>query len=335
MPSQSEPPVDAPSRPWPALRFALPLAALVAVWFGYGGEHLHDFVLGLGSLNEPRPDSMRLAYGLSALGIPACYLTYRLVLSSLETGKFAALLARLAGAILRSNPGWFGLVGAAVPVLIRVVTMRDSPVTDDESSYRFAAELLASGRLSVASPPMPVFFDNGFVVNDGRLYSAYFLGWPALLSIGVFVGLPALVNPVLSGLTTMLISKTAALRMGSPWGHVAAMFYLASPFVMVSAATQRSHTSSLFALALLLYSVERVASGQARQRWSRSAGALGRRSHSLRSSFSRPGARPGQGQARGCCQGSASEEGEHVRQQWVGQRRQRRRRRRLRRVRRR
>ena len=254
-PQQSSPNQGRPTR-LGILRFALPLLLILVLWVGYGLHRLHDFTLGVGTIHEPTHDSLLLAYVMSALGIPATYLTFRIVFTLLERRGVDSLRNALVDVDRRQALIALGMFGTLVPLLIRYAVLMDAPLTDDEGSYRFAAELLASGRVWVPSYEMPVFFDNGFVINNGKLFSQYFLGWPALLSLGVLVRLPGLINPLLSGLTTVLIALIAERRFGASWGRVAAILYLCSPFLEVSAATQMSHTSSTFALALLLFAVD-------------------------------------------------------------------------------
>jgi hypothetical protein len=241
----------------------LPLLALVALWFAYGLARFNGFRLGIGTIFEPTPDSLRLAAVMSALGIPATYLATRLWLVFFTQERWTQLRAAFTE-LDRKQAIWaLGALGTLVPVLIRHAVLDGAPLTDDESSYLLAARTLASGRLWVPSPEMPVFFDNAFIINDGRLYSQYFLGWPALLALGVWVSLPGLVNPLLAGLTTVLLALIAERRFGTIWGLIAGLLHVASPFLMVGAATQMSHTSCTFALTLLLWAVERCAAGRA------------------------------------------------------------------------
>ena len=45
------------------------------------------------------------------------------------------------------------------------------PLTDDEGVYRFAAQILARGRLYLPTDPDAAFFSHGFVVDDGRTFT--------------------------------------------------------------------------------------------------------------------------------------------------------------------
>ena len=75
----------------------------------------------------------------------------------------------------------FGLV-----TLSRYGLLRDTAITDDENVYTFTAQLIASGQLFRDSLPEPVrpFFNNQFIVNNGKWYGIYFPGHSVLLALG-------------------------------------------------------------------------------------------------------------------------------------------------------
>ncbi len=75
----------------------------------------------------------------------------------------------------------FGLV-----TLSRYGLLGDTAITDDENVYTFMARTFASGRLYLESMPEPVrpFFNNQFIINDGKWYGIYFPGHSALLALG-------------------------------------------------------------------------------------------------------------------------------------------------------
>lgn len=93
--------------------------------------------------------------------------------------------------------------------------LRGMDLTIDESAYRFMADLLSHGRLYGHSPPDKLFYDRRFMINDGKVFSPYFLGWPALLA-------------------------------GSTWARLAGVLFVTSPFAVFMAATQLSHPACLF-----------------------------------------------------------------------------------------
>jgi hypothetical protein len=213
-------------------------------------------MLRLGSVGHPIPDWLWLAVQLVCIGVPATVVLTYAVMDVLTPARLEALRRSLLAHSWRTSLIGLGIAGAVIPYLLRVFVLQHAPLTDDESSYLLSARLLSSGRLFVVSPKLPVFFDNGFIVNDGRLYGQYFLGWPALLAVGLWVHAASLVNPILQGITTLGMAHIAARRWGTPWGLVTGLLVLSSPFLMMNAATGLAHTSCLCALTLLLLSVQ-------------------------------------------------------------------------------
>ncbi len=144
---------------------------------------------------------------------------------------------------------WATALGLVIPLALRVFVLHGADITDDESLYRFSATLLAHGRLTAPSHPMRLFFDHAGVVNDGRMYTQYFLGWPAFLAVGVILGVPSLVNPLLSALTVPALYLLVRRLAGRGWAQAVVLVFLLSPMLQLLAATELAHTSELFCLA--------------------------------------------------------------------------------------
>lgn len=262
-------------------------AAALALWtlMLMGWRFMSGFVLDIGgSINHPTP-----RYGR--------FLALWMVFGSVAAVSTAYGLVRLAGR--RSVSPWFpaleleaswhedrqarrraalwigiGIVlGVALPALLRLFVLHGMPLTDDEAAYRFGAQLLASGRLAVDSPPLKLFFDNRFLVNDGRLYPAYFLGWPALEAPGVWLGATGFMNALYAGLVVPPLFLVLRRLLGEGWAVVGSGLYLVSPMLMVGAATELSHTTCVMALAWLTWLV--VVSGDDEARWWSHAGVAG------------------------------------------------------------
>ncbi|MBW1831611.1 MAG: hypothetical protein JRJ10_07920 [Deltaproteobacteria bacterium] len=151
---------------------------------------------------------------------------------------------------------WFLLVttglGVIVPVAIRWLVLQGGAVADDESVYRFSAELVASGRLTAPSHPLKLFFDHAFMVNDGRMFSQYFLGWPAIMAIGVPFGATGYVNCLVSAATVPALYELLKRTVGVDWARLGVLVFLTSPMIQIAAATEMSHTS---ALGILVYAM--------------------------------------------------------------------------------
>jgi hypothetical protein len=93
----------------------------------------------------------------------------------------------------------------------------------DAVSYFTQARIFAQGHLAVASPEPREFFDTPYMFNQGRTYSKYPPGWPALLAAGVWLRLPWILNPLITVLTLAAVfhlgrhlydDETAAMATG-------------------------------------------------------------------------------------------------------------------------
>lgn len=202
---------------------------------------IQGYSLGLGSIGFPAPQFLRFSTLYSFLGVAG------------------AVCVAVGFVQLNPNPRnrafrWFlpsaTLAGVAIPVLIRVFLLQGGPLTDDEAVYRFSANLIASGKLTAPSHPMKLFFDHAFIVNDGRMYSQYFLGWPTLMALGIPFGATGYVNAVLSGATVAPLYKLVETTVGDRWARIAVIVFLTSPMIQIAAATEMSHTSALLSLVL-------------------------------------------------------------------------------------
>jgi hypothetical protein len=99
---------------------------------------------------------------------------------------------------------------------------------------------------------MKLFFDHAFMANDGSTYSQYFLGWPAIMALGVPLKATGYVNAILSGATIPALYRLLKSFTDVRWARLGVLIFLTSPMIQIAAATEMSHTSSLFALTYAL-----------------------------------------------------------------------------------
>ena len=158
------------------------------------------------------------------------------------------------------------IFAVAMASAVRLLLLRGVALTDDEASYRFAAELIASGRLWVPSHPLKLHFDHPFFINDGRFQSAYFLGWPALAAPGVWLGMVGYMNALYFGASVPAVFLVSRRLFGSTWARIAAALFVTSPFMIVLSATELAHTSCLAALAWALWALLRTRDPESRPR---------------------------------------------------------------------
>jgi hypothetical protein len=229
-------------------------AAYWLLWHtGFGGPYLD-----VGSVRTPTPRYFVMAALMAFLGIPFVACVAAAAMALLPAPRLERARATWLGIPQRSFLALAALLGTLLPLLLWTLLLDHAPITDDEASYRFQAELLASGHLWMPSPPMKLFYDNAFLVNDGKLRSQYFLGWPFLLALGVKLGVPSLINPLLSGASVAGVFLVARRWWGEAWARVAAVLFLLSPFLLVGAATGMSHPTTLVALVWLLVAATHV-----------------------------------------------------------------------------
>ena len=145
------------------------------------------------------------------------------------------------------------LLALAVAALVQRYLLQGMPLTDDETAYQFASEILAKGRLYRAPDPDKDFFDHLFVVNQGKVYTQYFLGWPALLLPFLLAGLTELANPFYFALTVPAVFLILRRLAGPHWARAGALLLVSSPMLAVTAGTLLSHTSCTAALAWFFY----------------------------------------------------------------------------------
>ena len=245
---------------WILFAFGIVLAFKVV-----GDRYFGAFTLDLGSgrMTAPEHTAFLALWGFFGLWA-AVALTYGVLLllpSAAPAGRRQWLLAG------ESDRLWIAgamILALVLALAIRSLVLLGEPVTDDESSYRFSAQLLAQGRLVGDSPPQKIFFDRSFMINDGRFYSQYFLGWPALMLPFLLLGASGVANAFFSALTAPAVFLVARRVTGAVGARLALVVYLSSPFLMIAAATELSHTSCLAALVWMTWAVLRARDPDAR-----------------------------------------------------------------------
>jgi len=169
---------------------------------------------------------------------------------------------------------WLHAIGASVAVFGLVAAARhflfgDTAITDDENVYAFMARTFASGHVYLPSLPDPVrpFFDNQFVVNNGKWYGIYFPGHPIVLALGEHLHLMHWV-PACSAALTVLVGFAIGRRaFGQRVALLALPLLLLSPFFILSSATLLAHSTAGLLLAVFVYATLRVLEHPECLRW--------------------------------------------------------------------
>ena len=118
----------------------------------------------------------------------------------------------------------------------------------DEVHYLFQAKTFALGSLYAVAPGEPMNGALGTALIstlDGKWFSVFPPGWPAALAVGVALGVPFLVNPVIAALTVPIghafLSRWASPRLAV----LTTMLLMVSPWYLAMGASMMSHPLTL------------------------------------------------------------------------------------------
>jgi hypothetical protein len=174
-------------------------------------------------------------------------------------------------AAVDSCVGWLGrragFVALCWTLLLAILSLtvhRAYPLSMDEYAASFQAEIFAAGRLVGQWPPLLV---NGlvnpghepeFIVTSwatGEVLSGYSPGHALLMAPFAAVGAPWACNPVLTGISIVILARIVRLLLGEACVGWAVLFWLASPVTTaygISFYSMASHALLNMVFALLL-----------------------------------------------------------------------------------
>jgi hypothetical protein len=252
-------------------------ALLCAAAFWVAGEAAGHYTILYGRHGwGPWETSFLLNFVL--LGVPcAALFALALAWTSLPD-RVAGLLDEIEAAGPRGT-GAATLAATAVVVMLvvgaRYALLRNTAITDDENVYGFMARLLAQGRLYATSPPEAVraFFDNQFVVNEGRWYGIYAPGHAAVLALGEWLGAMRWTTTAEAALTVPLAAVFTRRAFGSRAALVLLALMIVSPFFVLASATMLAHPTATLALVGMVLGATRAREEPAAVRWWLVAGA--------------------------------------------------------------
>jgi len=136
------------------------------------------------------------------------------------------------------------------------------PRLDDGVAALFQARIFARLAVTLPLPPEPGFYEIfgvlGYRANQGHWCGMYPPGWPALLTPGVWVGAPWIVNPVLGALLPVATGRLGRALFDARTGRTAALLTAACPFVYLLSGMHLSHIATALFLVLCLLCLVRL-----------------------------------------------------------------------------
>jgi hypothetical protein len=139
------------------------------------------------------------------------------------------------------------------------------PLFVDELAQRFQARQFAHGRLAERYDGAPELFSAIHLVErNGRLFSQFPPGGPAVLTVGLWLGVPWLAVPLCGALAVWSFAAFArnVERDRPDVALLASMLFAFSPFMVFMSGSQMNHVPALAALCAALLAFERADAGE-------------------------------------------------------------------------
>ena len=143
----------------------------------------------------------------------------------------------------------FGVVFALTNVCSYFV-FEHVPHVQDNIDQLFHARIFLRGRLTVPSHEHKEFFDFTHNINNGRWYSEYPPGHTFMLMLGLIIGAPWIINPLLGSASVVLFYVIGKELFNEKTGRLAALLGVLSPFIIIMSSGFFSHNTALFFTAL-------------------------------------------------------------------------------------
>ena len=138
--------------------------------------------------------------------------------------------------------------------IIAYAVLDHIPHVQDSIGQLFQAKIFKMGKLYAALPPHKEFFDYPHIINDSKWYSQYPPGHPLLLMLGLFLGAPWLVGPVLGTLSLFIFYLLVKnVYRDHRITYLSSILLILSPFFLFMSSSHMNHNSTLFFILLFLY----------------------------------------------------------------------------------
>ena len=146
-----------------------------------------------------------------------------------------------------------------VSSLLACFVYQRHPHVADEVAYLFHARYLAAGELTMPPPPVqPAFEMDLMEYLPDKWYAVPPIGWPAVLAIGVALGVPWLVNPLFAGLNILLSYLLLGELYPRRTARIAVLLLCVSPWNIFMAMSYMTHTLNLTCALLAFLGVARA-----------------------------------------------------------------------------
>ncbi|MFW5708632.1 MAG: glycosyltransferase family 39 protein [Chloroflexota bacterium] len=150
------------------------------------------------------------------------------------------------------------------------------PHLEDELAYLFQARIFAAGDIVADIPDPSAAYWQPFIITyqeTGARFGKYTPGWPAMLSLGLLVGMPWVINAFATALTVTLVYRLGREVFHPQAGLFAAVLTAFSPMALLLNGTLMGHTTALLLATGFIYAYWRLDARNGGLRWGLAAGA--------------------------------------------------------------
>ena len=149
--------------------------------------------------------------------------------------------------------------------LLNILSYQQFPHLADEVVYLLHARYLAKGMLTLPLPPVTEAFDVDLMTYEaGHWFCPVPPGWPAFLAVGVWAGVPWLLNPLLAGGNILLSARLLDGLYGRRITRISLLLLSFSPWYLFLGMSFMPHTAVLTCVLLAAVSLARAkATGKA------------------------------------------------------------------------
>ena len=156
-----------------------------------------------------------------------------------------------------------------VCALLAAFAYQRHPHLQDEVAYLFQARTFATGRVALPNPPVPSAFALYLIATGATgWYSPVPPGLAAMFVPGVWLGVPWLVNPVLTGVNVLLLYLVLQPLYGRRVARLSTLLFAFSPWNLFLGMSYMPHAATMFlALAATLGVITTRRTGLARWTW--------------------------------------------------------------------
>ena len=151
------------------------------------------------------------------------------------------------------------------------------PLLVDEVAQLFQARIFAQGRIAGVLDSVPELFSALHLVErDGRVFSQFPPGGPAVLAAGIVLGATWLAVPVCGALATWCFAAfTRGVETDRPGvSLLASLLFAFAPYMVFMSGSQMNHVPTLFGVCAALFALERATAPESASPRARSLFAL-------------------------------------------------------------